>query len=78
LTNLHRTIIPGFLIKKYFLIRESRVTAARRAFFAQGADVGAAPNLLLLIVANHCAVSGNVAGNLTVLRILMRAAIPLK
>jgi len=41
-------------------------------------DVAAFPNLLLLIVANHCAVSGNLTGNLSALRILMHAAIPLK
>jgi hypothetical protein len=40
--------------------------------------VDAAPNLLLLIVANHRAVPAELTGNLTALRILMLAAIPLK
>jgi hypothetical protein len=59
---MHRTIISGFFIKKYFLIRQPCGTVAWRRFFAAGADVDAAPNLLLLIVANHCAVSGKQPG----------------
>jgi hypothetical protein len=75
---LHRTIISGFFIKKYFLIRSGGPSVARPPFFADSMDVAAFPNLLLLIVANHCAVSGNLTGNLSALRILMHAAIPLK
>jgi hypothetical protein len=55
----------GFFIKKYFLIREGGGSVARQAFFAEGVDVGVAPNLLLLIVANHCAVSGNVVAGIS-------------
>jgi hypothetical protein len=75
---MHRTIISGFFIKKYFLIREHSGSVACGGFFAEGADVDAAPNLLLLIVANHCAVPRKLTRNLTALRILMLVAIPLK